>query len=50
MVFCFGQGFVGMYYAVVLLLYLKTKFVSIVTIVSGVTAIPVMWAMAGVLG
>ena len=50
--FVFGQGFVGMYYAVAGFFFFtsKTKFVSIVTIVSGVTAIPVMWAMAGVLG
>lgn len=50
--FIFGNAFVGMYYAVAGFFFFtsKTKFVSIVTIASGVSSILVMWYLGNLLG
>ena len=50
--FIFGNAFVGMYYAVAGFFFFtsKTKFVSIVTISSGVLSICLMWFLASALG
>ena len=50
--FIFGNAFIGMYYAIAGFFFFtsKTKFVSIVTVSSGVSSILVMWYLGNVLG
>lgn len=50
--FIFGNGFIGMYYAVAGFFFFtsKTKFISIVTISSGAISIFVMWTLGHILG
>jgi O-antigen/teichoic acid export membrane protein len=50
--FIFGNGFVGMYYAVAGFFFYssKTKFISIVTISSGIISILAMWSLGQWLG
>ena len=50
--FIFGNGFIGMYFAIAGFFFFtsKTKFVSIVTISSGVISILAMWILGNVWG
>ena len=50
--FIFGNGFVGMYYAVAGFFFFssKTHFVSLITISSGAVAISMMWILGQMLG
>jgi len=50
--FIFGNGFVGMYYAVAGFFFFssKTKFISIVTISSGMISIVAMWTLGQMFG
>lgn len=50
--FIFGNGFVGMYFAIAGFFFFtsKTKFISIVTITSGVFSIIIMWILGNYFG
>jgi O-antigen/teichoic acid export membrane protein len=50
--FIFGNGFIGMYYAVAGFFFFtyKTKFISIVSIISGAISILVMWKLGSMFG